>query len=151
MRKAVELLNVCRLSLRRTMTENRLSHVIIGAAIEVHKELGPGLREDIYEEALCYELELRGVSTRRQIKVPVVYKGKQLNKDYRLDVLVENLVIVECKSVLDDNPVYRSQCLTHLKITGKRLGLVINFGDRFLRDGIHRIVNGLDESASPST
>lgn len=127
------------------MTENELSKIIIGAAIEVHKVLGPGLLEDVYEEALCYELSLRQVPVRRQIEVPIVYKSRRLHKCYKLDVLVADLVIVECKSTLNDHPVFRSQLLTHLRVTGKRLGLVINFGDRFLKDGIHRVVNGLED------
>ena len=126
--------------------ENALSRIIIGAAIEVHKELGgPGLLEDMYEEALCAELELRGISSGRQIEVPVFYKHRQLDKKYRLDLLVENFVIVEVKSAEKHNAVYESQCLTHLRLTQKKLGLVINFGQRFLKDGIHRVVNGLKE------
>lgn len=127
------------------MRENQLSHVIIGAAIEVHRELGPGLLEDVYEEALCVELAERGCDVRRQIEVPVIYKGKRLAKNYRLDILVSDLVIVECKSSLDDHPIYRAQCLTHLRLTGKCLGLVINFGEKYVKDGIHRVVNGLNE------
>jgi GxxExxY protein len=127
--------------------ENALSRTIIGAAIEVHKELGrPGLLEDMYEEALCAELKLRGISADRQIEVPVFYKRRRLNKNYRLDLLVENLVIVEVKSTEQHNAVLESQCLTHLRLTQKQLGLVINFGQRFLKDGIHRVVNGLKES-----
>lgn len=127
------------------MKENELSHVIIGSAIEVHKELGPGLLEDIYEEALCLELSSRGVPVERQLKVPAFYKGKLLATKYKLDVLVDKLVIVECKSVIHDHPIYRAQCLTHLRLTDKRLGLVINFGEQYLRDGVHRVVNGLAE------
>ncbi|MFQ5733957.1 MAG: GxxExxY protein, partial [Planctomycetaceae bacterium] len=115
------------------MSENELSHAIIGAAIEVHKVFGPGLLEDIYEEALCFELESRDVSVTRQVELPVFYKEHRLNKTYKLDVLVADLVIVECKSLVQDNPVFRAQCLTHLRITGKKLGLVINFGERYLR------------------
>jgi len=127
------------------MTENELSKVIIGAAIEVHRELGPGLLEDMYEEALCFELRQQGIKVARQIKLPVYYKGHQLDKKYRLDVLVDDRVIVECKSLVDFHPVFCAQCLTHLKITDKRLGLVINFGERLLKDGINRVVNGLEE------
>lgn len=128
------------------MTENELSHEIIGAAIEVHKELGgPGLLEDMYEEALCAELELRGIVVARQIEIPVFYKGRRLKKKYKLDVLVGNKVIVESKHTEQDNPVYQAQCRTHLILTEKKLGLVINFGERLLKNGIHRDVNGLEE------
>lgn len=127
------------------MTENELSNAIIGAAIEVHRVLGPGLLESAYEEALFCELELRGIAAQRQIEIPIVYKERILDGHYKLDLLVENLVIVECKSCIDDHPVHRAQCLTHLRLTGKRLGLVINFGQSKLKDGIHRVVNGLSE------
>ncbi len=126
------------------MTENELSHEIIGAAIEVHKELGgPGLLESIYEEALCAELTLRDIPHERQIKVPVFYKGQKLGKRYRIDLLVGQLVIVECKSVEDFNRIHLAQCLTQLRVVHKKLGLVINFGEKYVRDGIHRVANGL--------
>lgn len=128
------------------MTENELSHQIIGAAIEVHKELGgPGLLEEHYEEAFCCELELRGLLVQRQVLIPVVYKGRQLNKTYRLDLLVNDLVVVECKALESVLDVHKAQCLTQLRITDRRLGLVINFGERFVKNGIHRVVNSLDE------
>ncbi len=127
------------------MNENELSHLIIGAAIEVHRELGgPGLLEEIYEEALCCELEMKGLEVQRQVSVPVVYKGRELSKLYRLDLLVSGLVVVECKATEKDNSLFRAQCLTQLRLTGLKLGLVINFGNRFLKDGVHRVVNGLD-------
>lgn len=111
------------------MTENELSHKIIGAAIEVHRELGgPGLLEDVYEEALCHELSLRGLKIERQLSVQLEYKGKLLRKRLQLDVIVEGLVIIEVKSVEVYNDIYQSQLLTYLRLTKKRLGLVINFG-----------------------
>jgi len=129
------------------MTENELSREIIGAAIEVHRELGgPGLLESVYEEALCAELELRGIRCQRQIKVAIIYKGRQLEKRFCLDLLVEDLVIVEAKALEQDHPIHLAQCLTHLRITGKKLGLVINFGHKFVRDGVHSVVNGLSDS-----
>jgi GxxExxY protein len=128
------------------MNENELSHLIIGAAIEVHRELGgPGLLEELYEEALCCELEMRHVEVQRQVPIPVIYKGRTLSKSYRLDLLVGGLVIVECKATEEDNVLYRAQCLTQLRLTELKLGLVINFGNRFLKDGVHRVVNGLSE------
>ena len=126
------------------MNENDLSHAIIGAAIEVHRELGgPGLLESIYEEALAFELNESGFKAERQIEVPVFYKGQRLSKSFRIDLLVNDLVIVECKSTEEDHDIYRSQCLTYLKLTDKRLGLVINFGQKLLKDGVHRVVNQL--------
>ncbi|MDA0281892.1 MAG: GxxExxY protein [Planctomycetota bacterium] len=127
------------------MSENELSHLIIGAAIEVHCELGgPGKLEELYEEALCCELQLRGLEIERQVAIPVLYKGRKLSKSYRLDLLVGRLVIVECKATESDNALYQAQCLTQLRLTGLKLGLVINFGNKFLKDGIHRVVNGLE-------
>lgn len=126
------------------MNENELSRLIIGAAIEVHTVLGgPGLLEEVYVEALCAELELRGISSIREIEVPVVYKGRRLKKLYKIDLLVADLVVVEAKSVEQFNLVHLSQCLTHLRLTGKKLGLVINFGEKYVKDGVHRVVNGL--------
>lgn len=126
------------------MNENELSHRIIGAAIEVHKELGgPGLLESLYEEALRAELALRNIPHASQVDIPVFYKGEQLEKSYRLDLLVGHLVIVECKAVEHFRPIHLAQCLTQLRVANKKLGLVINFGERYLRDGIHRVANGL--------
>lgn len=128
------------------MNENELSHEIIGAAIEVHKELGgPGLLEEHYEEAFCCELGLRGLAVQRQVQVPLIYKGRQLDKLYRLDLLVNGLVVVECKAIEKVLSVHRAQCLTQLRITNRKLGLLINFGERFLKDGVHRIVNSLED------
>jgi GxxExxY protein len=112
----------------------------------VHTVLGgPGLLESIYEEALCYELQLRGIQVARQVELPVIYKGQKLSKKYRLDVLVENLVVVECKATEEDHSIYEAQCLTNLRLIDKRLGLVINFGQELLKHGIHRVVNHLQE------
>ncbi|MCX7006962.1 MAG: GxxExxY protein [Kiritimatiellaeota bacterium] len=126
------------------MTENELSNVIIGAAIEVHKELGgPGLLEDIYEEALCLELADRGLQVQRQVQVPVLYKGRRLKKPLVLDVLVVDKVIVEVKAVEKIIPVFNAQLLTYLRLADKRLGLLINFGEIKVSEGIHRVVNNL--------
>ena len=129
------------------MDENSISHEIIGAAIEVHSVLGgPGLLESVYEESLCYELQIRGLSVARQVELPLVYKGHRLSKKYRLDVLVEDLVVVECKATEEDHSIYQAQCLTNLRLTDKRLGLVINFGLELVKHGTHRVVNNLLES-----
>jgi GxxExxY protein len=126
------------------MTENEISRILVEAAIEVHRELGgPGLLEDVYEESLAEELRLRGVVAERQLPVPIVYKGRVLRCPLRLDMKVEKLVLVDNKAVTQWNPVFEAQMLTYLRLTGLKLGLVINFGERFVKDGIHRVVNGL--------
>ena len=126
------------------MTENELSNVIIGAAIEVHKELGgPGLLEDVYEEALCRELELRGLEVQRQVGVAIEYKGMLLRKRLVLDLMVNGAVIVEVKSVEEYHDIFQAQLLTYLRLTKKKLGLVINFGESHVKDGIHRVANNL--------
>ncbi len=126
------------------MTEDELSRIIIGAAIEVHREFGgPGLLEDISEEALCHELSLRNIGVRRQVEVPVIYKQRRLRKKLLLDLLVEDKVIVENKATEKYHSIYKVQLLTYLRLTGKKLGLVINYGEKYLKDGVHRVVNGL--------
>lgn len=126
------------------MTENELSKVIIGSAIEVHREMGgPGLLEDVYEESLCRELVLRGIRVIRQVDVPLIYKGHRISKPLTLDVLVEDKVIVECKAARELHPVFESQLLTYLRLTGLKLGLLINFGEALVSQGIRRVVNGL--------
>ena len=134
------------LNLNTTMTENEISKIIVDAAIEVHRELGgPGLIEDVYEEALEEELRLRGVQVERQLPVRIVYQGKVRRKPLRLDMKVEKLILIDNKAVTDWNPVFKAQMLTYLRLTGLRLGLVINFGKRLLGAGIRRVVNGLPE------
>jgi len=119
-----------------------LSHTIIGAAIEVHRLLGgPGLIESVYESALCHELTLRGIQSQRQMAVPVVYKGIPVREPLFLDILVENTVIVEVKSLGKDNPYFQAQVATYLRLTGLKLGLLIDFGKTLLKDGISRIIN----------
>ena len=126
------------------MTENEVSRHIYECAIEVHRTLGgPGLLEGVYEEALAWELEKRGLRVQRQVQVPVVYKGQSLGTPMRLDLLVEGIVIVECKATGEYNEIFESQVLTYLRMSELRLGLVINFGEKFVKDGIHRVVNGL--------
>lgn len=116
-----------------------LTERIIGCAIAVHRELGPGLLEATYEEALCIELEDAGLSYQRQVPVPVVYKGRTIG-EYRLDLLVEEAVIVEVKSVERLQPVFGAQVLTYLQVTGTNIGLLINFNSRLLKDGIKRFI-----------
>ena len=124
---------------------NQLSNKIIGAAIEVHKALGPGLLESAYEECLCQELELRGLHYERQKPLPVVYKGNKLDCGYRLDVVVENAIVLELKSCEKIEPIYEAQILTYLKLSGLHLGLILNFNVPMMRDGIKRVVHELAE------
>ncbi len=124
--------------------ENDISGRVVDAAIEVHRTLGgPGLLESVYEEALAYELGLIGLNVERQKEIPVFYKGAHLNTRFRLDLLVENKVIVECKATREDHQVFAVQALTYLRLLDLKLALVINFGKPLLKDGIHRIVNDL--------
>jgi GxxExxY protein len=127
------------------MDINKLSGQIIGAAIEVHKSLGPGLLESAYEECLCHELQLRKIVYERQKPLPVVYKGVNLDCGYRLDVVVENAIILELKAVEKIEPIHQAQLLTYLKLSGLKLGLVLNFNVSVMKDGIVRIVNELEE------
>lgn len=126
----------------RFPVENRITDRIIGGAIEVHKTLGgPGLLESVYEEALAYELASRGLDVVRQKSVPIIFKGIQLSTPLRLDLLIEGKVIVECKAVLNLDPIFEAQCLTYLRLMDLRVGLVINFGNQYVRQGIRRVVN----------
>ncbi|MBI3528296.1 MAG: GxxExxY protein [Betaproteobacteria bacterium] len=125
------------------MDENALSHEVIGAAIEVHRVLGPGLLEFIYEEALVIELEDRGLNIVRQAEVEVWYKDRQLENKLRLDILVNGIVIVEVKSVETVLPVHESQLLSYLRLSNRKLGLLVNFNTVVLRSSIRRVVNNL--------
>jgi GxxExxY protein len=126
--------------------ENELSNRIIGAAIEVHRTLGgPGLLESIYEAALCRELTLQGFSIQRQKPVQVSYKGEIIKDPLFVDILVNDKVVVEVKATEKNYPVYEAQVLTYLRLTGIKLGLLINFGYSYVSDGISRVVNGLDK------
>lgn len=118
------------------------THDIIGAAIEVHRRLGPGLLESAYETCLCRELTLRGIGCVQEVPLPVHYRGVRLECGYRLDLVVEGSVVVEVKAVRKVLPIHRAQVLTYLKLTSLRLGLLINFNVEVLRSGIYRIING---------
>jgi len=118
---------------------NSISERVIGCAIEVHKQLGPGLLESVYESALCVELELAGLQFQQQVPLSVSYKGRVIG-DLRLDLLVENLVVIEIKSVDRIEPVFEAQILSYLKLSGKRLGLLINFNNRLVKTGIQRFI-----------
>jgi len=125
------------------MTENELSYKIIGAALEVRKTLGVGLLENVYEVALAYELKVLGLKVESQLVLPLKYKNETISNAYRIDLMVENKIIIEIKSVLELHPVFYSQVLTYLKLTDIKLGLLINFNTPLIKDGIHRIVNKL--------
>ncbi len=126
------------------VTENEISRVVVDAAIEVHRTLGgPGLLESVYEEAFVYELELRGLKVERQKAVPIVYKGKRLASDLRIDLLLEDRVVVECKATSANHLVFEAQALTYLRLMDLKLALVVNFGMRLVKDGSRRVVNGL--------
>lgn len=128
------------------MTENEISQHIVAAVIEVHRTLGaPGLLESVYAEALCFELQRRGLRVQRQLEVPITYKGCKLATPLRLDLLVEGKVVVEVKATTQYHPVFEAQALTYLRLLNLKLALVINFGERYVKHGIHRVVNGLED------
>ena len=122
------------------MSENDITYQIRGAVFDVYNTLGPGLLESVYEEALCFELEQRGLHVARQVEVPINYKGHKLKNDLKLDVLVEDQIIIELKSVEEIRPVVFKQLKTYLKLMDKRLGLLVNFGENDMKNGIHRVV-----------
>ncbi len=130
------------------MRVNDLTRAIIGAAIEVHRVLGPGLLESAYEECLCHELALRGIRFKRQYPAPLEYKGLKLDKSYQLDLLVENFCVVEIKSVDAIHPIHKAQTLTYMRLGDWRIGLIFNFNVEVLKDGgIRRLAHNLDENA----
>ena len=125
------------------MTENELSYRIIGAALELHKTIGPGLLESAYENALASDLRELGFEVKQQVSMPFIYKDIKQDVGYRIDLTIENKVLVEIKSVENLAPVHFAQTLTYLKLSGMKLGLLINFNTKTLKEGIHRIVNNL--------
>ena len=125
----------------RPVVENVLTDQIIGCAIEVHRHLGPGLLESVYEECLCYELSQLGLRFERQVHLPVTYKGIKLECGHKLDLVVEDSVVVELKSIEDITPLHQAQLLTYLKTSNKKVGLLINFNVQFLKNGLKRVVN----------
>lgn len=125
------------------MTENELSFKIIGCALDLHRRTGPGLLESVYENALAYDLRNSGLEVLQQVAMPFVYKEIKMDVGYRVDLLINQKVIVEIKSVETLAPVHFSQVLTYLKLSEKKLGLLINFNSKSLKEGINRIVNNL--------
>ena len=130
---------------RQIMTENEIAKIIVDVAYHIHKELGPGLLESVYEIVLSQKLKKRGLKVERQVPVPIVFDGIKFDEGFRADLIVEGKVIVELKSVEKVIPVHKKQLLTYLRLADKKLGLLINFGSELIRDGISRIVNGLDD------
>ncbi len=128
-----------------TFTENEIAREIVDAAFHIHKALGPGLLETVYEVVLARELEKRGLCVLRQQPVPIVFGDMKFDEGFRADLIVENKLIMELKSVEQVAPAHKKQLLTYLRLADKRLGLLINFGSAVIKDGISRIVNGLEE------
>ena len=125
------------------MTENEIAKIVVDAAIKVHRALVPGLLESVYEIVLAHELAKRGLKVERQALIPIEYNGLKFREGFRADVVVEEKIIVELKSVENIQPVHKKQLLTYLRLADMRLGLLINFGSALLKDGISRVVNGL--------
>ncbi len=125
------------------MTENEISRQIVDAAYQIHRALGPGLLESVYKTALTYEMEKRSLQVARELPIPIIYESIQIHPGFFADLLVENKVIVEVKSIDQIAPVHKKQLLTHLKLSDRRLGLLINFNVTLIKEGITRIANGL--------
>jgi len=130
------------------MTENEIGTILVGTAIEVHRELGPGLLESVYEVVLEHELKQRGLAAKRQVPISIVYKGIAFAEAFRADLLVADKVIVELKSVEQISKAHRKQIQTYLRLTGLKLGYIFNFGAALMKEGIVRAVNGLEEERS---
>jgi len=125
------------------MTENEISKIIVNACYKIHSQLGAGLFESVYERILLVELEKEGLFVERQKNIPVIWDGEQIEQGFKADLIVENKVIIEIKSVENLAPVHHKQLLTYLKLTGLKLGLLVNFNESLIKDGITRIVNNL--------
>ena len=125
------------------MTENEIAAQIVDAAFKIHTKLGPGLLESVYEVILAHELQKRGLQVKRQVPIPIIYDEIRFDEGFRADLIVEDKVIVELKSVETVAPVHKKQVLTHLRLMNLKLGLLINFGDELIKNGITRVANGL--------
>lgn len=124
------------------MTDNEITYKVIGSVYKIHHDLGPGLLESTYKKILLYELNKDGLKAESEVRIPIVYDGKQFDEEYRADIIVEGRIILELKSVLEMKPVFHKQLLTYLRLSHLRLGLLINFGENEIKKGIHRVVNG---------
>jgi len=127
------------------LSENEIAQITVDAAFHIHQELGPGLLESVYEVVLARALEKRGLAVVRQKPVPILYDGIKFDEGFRADIIVQDKLLIELKSVESIVPVHKKQLLTYLRLTGKRLGLLINFGSSVIKNGIFRVVNGLEE------
>lgn len=127
------------------MTENEIAKIVVDAAFHIHTDLGPGLLESVYQTVMTHELRKRGLAVQPQAPISIVYNGVALDKGFNADLLVEDLVIIELKSVEELHPIHAKQLLTYLRLSQKRLGLLINFNTRLIKNGITRVVNGLPE------
>ncbi len=122
------------------LVENQLSNRVIGLAIEIHRNLGPGLLESAYEQCFCHELKMHGIRFENQVEIPLVYKGLNLDCVYRADLIVEKKLVLEIKAVASIEPIHEAQLITYLKLTYLKLGLILNFNERYLKDGVKRII-----------
>jgi len=124
------------------MNENDIGAIIVDCAVQLHKDLGPGLLETVYEVALAWKLEKRGLSVQRQVPISIQYEGRTFDEGFRADLIVEGKVIVELKSVEQVHPAHKKQLLTYLRLTGMKLGYLLNFGEALMKDGITRTIHG---------
>jgi GxxExxY protein len=124
------------------MTENEIGRIVVDTAVYLHKQLGPGLLESVYEVVLARLLEKRGLKVQRQVPISIEFEGECFNEGFRADILVEDKVILELKSIEKTNPAHKKQLLTYLKLSGKKLGYLLNFGDELMKTGITRTING---------
>jgi GxxExxY protein len=129
------------------MTENEIGKIVIDTAVAVHREMGPGLLETVYEVIMAHELTVRGLSVRRQVPIPIEFRGVKFQEAFRADLLVEEKVIIELKSVEQVSHAHKKQLQTYLRLTGCKLGFVLNFGEALMKRGITRAVNGLEEES----
>ena len=127
------------------MTENQIGTIVVDAAIMLHRDLGPGLLESVYELTLAHELQKRRLIVERQIPIPIAYDGLHFDEGFRADIVVNDSVILELKSVVATTLAHRKQIQTYLRLSGKKLGFLLNFGEAMMKDGIVRAVNGLEE------
>jgi GxxExxY protein len=125
------------------MTENELAKIVVNVCLKIHKTLGPGLLESVYEEALIFELKKLGVPTERQAGIPVMYEDVKMDIGFRADILIENKLIIELKSIESILPIHKKKLLTYLRLSNKKLGLLVNFNVDLIKDGIFRVANGL--------
>ncbi|GAB1457869.1 GxxExxY protein [Spirochaetota bacterium] len=127
------------------MTENELASIVVDVSLDIHRQLGPGLLESAYEAVLAFELGKRGLSIERQVPIPLIWNGMLVKESFRADIMVEKKLILELKSIERLLPVHKKQVITYLRITGLKLGLLLNFGASLMKDGIVRLVNGIDD------